>query len=99
MLKFKKVFLIALLPSMAISAPLGDFQFNFPKQVLQYKNEPEVQLTHREAHLLFHLIKNKDVELKGYLHIILNYHHVYLIYLLNFFLFQKINLLQYQLIQ
>ncbi|GAA4279792.1 response regulator transcription factor [Gaetbulibacter aestuarii] len=39
---------------------LGDFQFNFPKQVLQYKNEPEVQLTHREAHLLFHLIKNKN---------------------------------------
>ena len=39
---------------------LGDFQFNFPKQVLQYKKEPEVQLTHREAHLLFHLIKNKN---------------------------------------
>ena len=39
---------------------LGDFQFNFPKQLLQYKSEPEIQLTHREAHLLFHLIKNKN---------------------------------------
>lgn len=39
---------------------LGDYSFNFPKQLLQYKAEVEVQLTHREAHLLFHLIKNKN---------------------------------------
>ncbi len=38
----------------------GDFTFNFPKQILQYKTEEKVQLTHREAHLLFHLIKNKN---------------------------------------
>ncbi|MBO3117080.1 response regulator transcription factor [Winogradskyella sp. DF17] len=39
---------------------LGDFTFDFPKQILSYKNENTVQLTHREAHLLFHLIKNKN---------------------------------------
>lgn len=38
----------------------GQYKFNFPKQLLQYKNEDEIQLTHREAHLLFHLIKNKN---------------------------------------
>ena len=39
---------------------IGDFTFNFPKQLLQYKDETQVQLTHREAHLLFHLAKNKN---------------------------------------
>lgn len=39
---------------------LGDYIFTFSKQTLQYKNEVSVQLTHREAHLLFHLIKNKN---------------------------------------
>lgn len=39
---------------------IGDYYFDFPKQSLQYKNESPVQLTHREAHLLFHLIKNKN---------------------------------------
>ena len=39
---------------------LGEFVFDFPKQQLQYKNEEVIQLTHREAHLLFHLIKNKN---------------------------------------
>ncbi|MCK5401728.1 MAG: response regulator transcription factor [Flavobacteriaceae bacterium] len=39
---------------------IGNFAFNFPKQILQYKNDAGVQLTHREAHLLFHLIKNKN---------------------------------------
>jgi len=39
---------------------IGDFTFNFPKQQLQYKMEVSSQLTHREAHLLFHLIKNKN---------------------------------------
>lgn len=36
------------------------FIFNFPKQTLQFKDEEKTTLTHREAHLLFHLIKNKN---------------------------------------
>ena len=39
---------------------IGDYTFAFPKQQLQFKDEDAVQLTHREAHLLFHLIKNKN---------------------------------------
>lgn len=39
---------------------LSDFTFNFPKQTLQFKNEEITLLTHRESHLLFHLIKNKN---------------------------------------
>jgi two-component system, OmpR family, alkaline phosphatase synthesis response regulator PhoP len=39
---------------------LGDYIYDFPKQTLQFKDENKVQLTHREAHLLFHLIKNKN---------------------------------------
>lgn len=39
---------------------LGSYSFDFPKQHLQYKDEASVQLTHREAHLLFHLLKNKN---------------------------------------
>jgi DNA-binding response OmpR family regulator len=39
---------------------LGYFTFDFPKQQLKFKNEESLQLTHREAHLLFHLIKNKN---------------------------------------
>jgi len=39
---------------------IGEFSFDFPKQLLQFKDETKVQLTHREAHLLFHLIKNKN---------------------------------------
>lgn len=38
----------------------GKFIFNFQKQWLQYDKEEKVQLTHREAHLLYHLIKNKN---------------------------------------
>jgi len=38
----------------------GAFSFNFPKQYLSYKESERVQLTHREAHLLYHLIKNKN---------------------------------------
>ncbi len=38
----------------------GQFTFDFPKQLLQYKTEDVQQLTHREAHLLYHLIKNKN---------------------------------------
>ncbi|WP_111685211.1 response regulator transcription factor [Winogradskyella tangerina] len=39
---------------------IGDYTFDFPKQQLQFQEEEAVQLTHREAHLLFHLIKNKN---------------------------------------
>ena len=39
---------------------IGDYTFAFQKQRLQYKSEDAIQLTHREAHLLFHLIKNKN---------------------------------------
>ena len=39
---------------------VGNYNFNFPKQQLQFKEESAIQLTHREAHLLFHLIKNKN---------------------------------------
>src|SRR5690606_3436470 len=39
---------------------LGNFSFDFPKQTLQHKNDAVAQLTHREAHLLCHLIKNKN---------------------------------------
>lgn len=38
----------------------GNFIFNFPKQTLQFKDEEILSLTHREAHLLFHLVKNKN---------------------------------------
>lgn len=38
----------------------GHFTFDFPKQTLQFKEEDPTLLTHREAHLLFHLIKNKN---------------------------------------
>ncbi len=38
----------------------GDYTFFFSKQILQYKNEEKIQLTHRESHLLFYLIKNKN---------------------------------------
>lgn len=39
---------------------IGSFTFDFPKQTLQYASEDTMQLTHREAHLLFHLIKHKN---------------------------------------
>jgi two-component system, OmpR family, alkaline phosphatase synthesis response regulator PhoP len=39
---------------------IGAYIYDFPKQTLQFKDEDKVQLTHREAHLLFHLIKNKN---------------------------------------
>ncbi|NRA94051.1 MAG: response regulator transcription factor [Psychroserpens sp.] len=39
---------------------INDYTFDFPKQTLQYQEESKVQLTHREAHLLFHLVKNKN---------------------------------------
>ena len=44
---------------------IGNYRFDFPKQQLHYidnNDEPlsTEALTHREAHLLFHLIKNKN---------------------------------------
>ncbi len=39
---------------------IGGFHFDFPKQTLQFHDDEKTQLTHREAHLLFHLIKNKN---------------------------------------
>ena len=39
---------------------IGDFNFDFQRQTLQYKDEEKFQLTHREAHLLFHLCKNRN---------------------------------------
>ena len=40
---------------------LGDYTFNFPKQTLKYKEDANiVRLTHREAHLLFHLYNAKN---------------------------------------
>ncbi|MDO5978352.1 response regulator transcription factor [Flavivirga spongiicola] len=39
---------------------IGSYTFNFTKQTLQFKKQENKQLTHREAHLLFHLIKNKN---------------------------------------
>ncbi|WP_298317843.1 response regulator transcription factor [uncultured Aquimarina sp.] len=38
---------------------IGKYIFDFPKQILNYEGESH-QLTHREAHLLFHLVKNKN---------------------------------------
>jgi DNA-binding response OmpR family regulator len=42
------------------SIAIGHYTFNFTKQSLQYKDETPELLTHREAHLLFHLIQNKN---------------------------------------
>lgn len=39
---------------------IGSYSFNFPKQLLQYNDQESIQLTHREANLLFHLAKNKN---------------------------------------
>ncbi|MCB0382484.1 MAG: winged helix-turn-helix transcriptional regulator, partial [Psychroserpens sp.] len=39
---------------------LGQYTFDFPKQILKFQNQEPKQLTHREAHLLFHLVKNKN---------------------------------------
>lgn len=38
----------------------GNYIFDFPKQTLQFLNDDIIQLTHREANLLFHLVKNKN---------------------------------------
>ncbi|WP_109299682.1 response regulator transcription factor [Aquimarina sp. AU474] len=38
---------------------IGKYVFDFQKQLLTFKEETQ-QLTHREAHLLFHLVKNQN---------------------------------------
>lgn len=37
---------------------IGDYEFDFSRQTLKYKEEEKDLLTHREAHLLFHLCMN-----------------------------------------
>jgi DNA-binding response OmpR family regulator len=39
---------------------IGDYTFQFKKQTLQFNQEVPISLTHREAHLLFHLNNNKN---------------------------------------
>ncbi|WP_179335656.1 response regulator transcription factor [Winogradskyella costae] len=39
---------------------IGKFTFDLAKQQLKFKADESIQLTHRESHLLFHLIKNKN---------------------------------------
>lgn len=39
---------------------IGGYMFDFRRQTLQYKDEEPVMLTHREAHLLYHLCLNKN---------------------------------------
>ncbi|MFT4610683.1 MAG: DNA-binding response OmpR family regulator [Glaciecola sp.] len=38
---------------------IGGYMFDFPKQILHFESS-EQALTHREAHLLFHLAQNKN---------------------------------------
>lgn len=38
---------------------IGNYSFDFPKQILHFEGN-EQQLTHRESHLLFHLVQNKN---------------------------------------
>lgn len=39
---------------------MGRFRFQFKKQLLQFLEEEPVSLTHREAHLLYHLYNNRN---------------------------------------
>lgn len=39
---------------------IGKYLFDFPKQILHYPDTKKIQLTHREAHLLFYLASNKN---------------------------------------
>ncbi|MCK8480880.1 response regulator transcription factor [Psychroserpens algicola] len=38
---------------------IGAYTFDFPRQLLHFEDNTQ-QLTHRESHLLFHLVKNKN---------------------------------------
>ena len=42
---------------------LGKYTFDFPKQTLRYEDMDNILLTHREAHLLYHLCQNKNAVL------------------------------------
>ena len=42
------------------SIGIGQYRFEFKKQTLQYEEEDPVSLTHREAHLLYHLYNNRN---------------------------------------
>jgi DNA-binding response OmpR family regulator len=39
---------------------IGDYTFDFPRQKLTFKDEDPVNLTHREAHLLYNLVQKKN---------------------------------------
>ena len=39
---------------------IGEYNFMFKRQTLQYKIEDPIKLTHRETHLLYHLNNNKN---------------------------------------
>ncbi|KQC32056.1 transcriptional regulator [Nonlabens sp. YIK11] len=39
---------------------IGRYLFNFPQQKLSFEENEPVKLTHRESHLLYHLIQNKN---------------------------------------
>ena len=39
---------------------IGSYTFDFQRQTLQYKEEEQMMLTHREAHLLYHLFLNRN---------------------------------------
>lgn len=39
---------------------IGEYTFQLKQQTLQYKDEVPINLTHREAHLLFHLNSHKN---------------------------------------
>jgi DNA-binding response OmpR family regulator len=46
---------------------IGNYTFDFPKQTLQHDMETEnVMLTHREAHLLYHLFQHRNEVLDRY---------------------------------
>ncbi len=42
------------------STQVGAYNFDFQKQTLQFEEAEVINLTHREAQLLFHLLKNKN---------------------------------------
>lgn len=39
---------------------IGSYTFDFQRQTLRYKEEEQIMLTHREAHLLYHLCLNRN---------------------------------------
>ena len=42
------------------SINIGNYEFDFNRQTLKFRNDEKVLLTHREAHLLFHLSNNRN---------------------------------------